>query len=72
LYKGDTEGIVNYGLSIKYHYLLLFYRKKEEKLKSFRSQGGLMQINFTEIILMAADIAIAAGNQNCLWKKQSK
>jgi phosphoesterase RecJ-like protein len=35
--KGDTEGIIDYGLSIKYHYLLLFYRKIKD---------GIIKISF--------------------------
>lgn len=41
--KGDTEGIVNYGLSIKgIHFTAIFIENKEEKIIkiSFRSQGG--------------------------------
>lgn len=40
--KGDTEGIVNYGLSIKgIHFAAIFIENKEEKIIkiSFRSQG---------------------------------
>jgi len=41
--KGDTEGIVNYGLSIKgIHFTAIFIENKEEQIIkiSFRSQGG--------------------------------
>ena len=41
--KGDTEGIVNYGLSIKgIQFTAIFIEKKDEKIIkiSFRSQGG--------------------------------
>jgi phosphoesterase RecJ-like protein len=41
--KGDTEGIVNYGLSIKgIVFTAIFIENKEEKIIkiSFRSQGG--------------------------------
>lgn len=41
--KGDTEGIVNYGLSIKgIHFTAIFIENKDEKIIkiSFRSQGG--------------------------------
>jgi phosphoesterase RecJ-like protein len=41
--KGDTEGIVNYGLSIKgINFTAIFIENKEEKIIkiSFRSQGG--------------------------------
>lgn len=41
--KGDTEGIVNYGLSIKgIQFTAIFIENKEEKIIkiSFRSQGG--------------------------------
>jgi phosphoesterase RecJ-like protein len=59
LVKGDTEGIVNYGLSIKgIHFTAIFIENKEEKSKiSFRSQGGFDVNQFAEIILMAADTA---------------
>ena len=41
--KGDTEGIVNYGLSIKgIHFTAIFIENKDENIIkiSFRSQGG--------------------------------
>jgi phosphoesterase RecJ-like protein len=41
--KGDTEGIVNYGLSIKgIVFTAIFIENKDEKIIkiSFRSQGG--------------------------------
>jgi phosphoesterase RecJ-like protein len=41
--KGDTEGIVNYGLSIKgIHFTAIFIENKDENIikVSFRSQGG--------------------------------
>ena len=41
--KGDTEGIVNYGLSMKgIHFTAIFIENKDEKIIkiSFRSQGG--------------------------------
>jgi phosphoesterase RecJ-like protein len=41
IYVKDTEGIVNYGLSIKELFYSHFYRNKDEKIIkiSFRSQG---------------------------------
>jgi phosphoesterase RecJ-like protein len=36
--KGDTEGIVNYGLSIKgIHFTAIFIENKEEKSSKFLS-----------------------------------
>ncbi len=38
---GDTEGLVNYGLSIQGVVMSVYFRESEEKIKiSFRSKGG--------------------------------
>jgi phosphoesterase RecJ-like protein len=44
--KGDTEGIVNYGLSIKgIHFTAIFIENKEEKSSKFLSVLGGFDVN---------------------------
>ena len=64
--KGDTEGIVNYGLSIKgIHFAAIFIENKEEKIIkiSFRSQG-----NF-DVNQFARDHFQGGGHQNAAGGK---
>jgi phosphoesterase RecJ-like protein len=64
--KGDTEGIVNYGLSIKgIHFAAIFIENTEEKIIkiSFRSQGAF------DVNQFARDHFNGGGHQNAAGGK---
>jgi phosphoesterase RecJ-like protein len=72
-YKGDTEGIVNYGLSIKgIVFTAIFIENKDEKIIkiSFRSQGDFDVNQFAREHFQGGDIVMPrAGNQKHQWRK---
>jgi phosphoesterase RecJ-like protein len=66
--KGDTEGIVNYGLSIKgIHFTAIFIENKDENIIkiSFRSQGGF------DVNQFARDHFNGGGHQNAAGGKST-
>ena len=67
--KGDTEGIVNYGLQIKgIHFAAIFIENKEEKIIkiSFRSQGDF------DVNQFARDYFHGGGHRNAAGGKSEE
>ncbi|MTH14214.1 bifunctional oligoribonuclease/PAP phosphatase NrnA [Flavobacterium sp. LC2016-01] len=72
--KGDTEGIVNYGLSIKgIVFTAIFIENKEEKIIkiSFRSQGGFDVNQFARDHFNGGGHSNAAGGKSLLSMEET-
>ena len=72
--KGDTEGIVNYGLSIKgIHFAAIFIENKEEKIIkiSFRSQGEFDVNQFARDHFQGGGHRNAAGGKSELTMQET-
>ena len=72
--KGDTEGIVNYGLSIKgIHFAAIFIENKEEKIIkiSFRSQGDFDVNQFARDYFQGGGHRNAAGGKSDMTMEET-
>ena len=72
--KGDTEGIVNYGLTIKnINFAAIFIENKEEKIIkiSFRSQGEFDVNNFARQHFSGGGHINAAGGKSELSMEET-
>ena len=72
--KGDTEGIVNYGLSIKgIVFTAIFIEHREENIIkiSFRSQGDFDVNQFARTHFNGGGHINAAGGKSCLSLKET-
>ena len=73
--KGDTEGIVNYGLSIQgIHFAAIFIENKEEKIIkiSFRSQGDFDVNQFAREHFNGGGHRNAAGGKSELTMEETQ